>query len=107
MLPLMRGCRLIASGNLAERDHHAVPAIDRDHRDREVHQFGFAELPPHPFIQLIRHIRVRDLSQGFSPFERGALAMVKNGVSRHVLSVYSRCSLSPAARASLVCMSRQ
>jgi hypothetical protein len=31
----------------------------------------------------------------------------KNGVSRHALRVQSRCSLSPAARASLLCTSRQ
>src|SRR5690349_22010835 len=32
---------------------------------------------------------------------------LKNGVSRHAERAYNRCSVSPAARASLVCMSMQ
>lgn len=48
------------------------PAVDRDHRQRKIHEFLFAELTTNTFVGFIRHIVVCYERDRVGPFERGA-----------------------------------
>ena len=59
----------------AEADRHAVPAIHRGDRQRQVDQLFLAELPTRLFVDLVRHVVYGDERDGFRPGQRRSLAL--------------------------------
>ena len=62
--------RLIRSRDHSERDRDPIPSVDGHNRYRQVHQLRFREMLPHPFINRVRDVRVRNIGDGLGPFER-------------------------------------
>ncbi len=99
--------RLVVPGLGPEHAGEPVPAVDRDDREGQIDDLLFAEL----LAGLV------DRASGTGPSASHVTASVqasaarsrgvKNGASSQAATAYSRCSVSPAARASIVCMSRQ
>src|SRR6266436_4319256 len=71
--------RLVPPGNGAHRDSQAVPHIDGGRENGKVHDFFFAEVLLHFFIDGIGDVRFGNESHGFDPRQRGAFPV---GVKR-------------------------
>src|SRR5438105_258017 len=68
-------CRLVGSRNGAKTDGKAVPAIDSDDGQRQVHQFLLAQVLTHFFIDRVRHMPFGDQRHSFRPGQGGPLPL--------------------------------
>src|SRR5215470_10897580 len=74
---ISRSCEqsaIIVSCWRVKRHIEAVPAIDRDNRERELRQFGLTELLAGDVINRVRNLLIVKPSHSLGPRERGALA---------------------------------
>src|ERR1700749_1221033 len=65
--------RFIASDVDAKADRDAVPGVDRDHCQRQIHELFFRELRPGSGINLVGGARLRNESQALGPRKRSSL----------------------------------
>jgi len=73
---------------------------------RSINSF-FAELVSRNLVNIIRYAGLCDQCHRFSPGKRGAFPLVEKWRFVPYRNAYRRCSVSPSARASLLCMSAQ
>src|SRR5688500_14466616 len=65
--------RLVRSSRCAEADRQPVPAVDGDHRHRELHELTLAEVPSRRCVLGVRHARLAYLRDRVRPCECRAL----------------------------------
>ena len=105
--PPFRSGRLVGAGYGAKADRQSVPSVNGDNCQGQINQFCFAETAASSLVNLIRYMLLVDQRDRLRPGERCSFALGEERCLLPTLAAYSRCSVSPAARASLVCMSTQ
>ena len=98
---------LVLAGDGAKPDLQTIPPINRDDGEGQVDKLFFAEALARLFIDFIRCVPFADERDGFRPGKSGALAIRKERSFLPCVQRIEALSLSPFARASLLCMSMQ
>src|SRR5581483_2168582 len=65
--------RLVAPGWIAECDVDPVPSVDRHHRHRQIDKLALAEMPTHPFVNVVFDPVLADHRKRLRPLQRRAL----------------------------------
>src|SRR5579863_1907589 len=90
---------LICARLRAETDGEAIPAIDCDDRECQVHQFLFAEILAHLLVEFIRDVVIRNQCHTLCPREGRTLAFrVVRGFAPRIEAVETLLALASNSR---------
>jgi hypothetical protein len=104
---LARLSRLITSWHRSETDRDPIPAVNGRNGECKVNEFDLIKVFAHGGKRFVGSVGFGNMGYGFAPGQCGSFAVVIERCFSQASRDTNRCTVSPPANASLLCISIQ